>query len=225
MRATIRYHSFPAKARDNLFHERGVERTRSQSKLSGVQSQSLRPDLSFVINRNTADMFQSLIYSYLRRCPIDYGKRFVRKLARLPKGAEKIAFTSPDGIRYKLDLTNHVMREIFIFGQYEKNTARLLSRMAKEDSVYCDVGANIGAYVLPLSRKITKGKIFAFEPNPRALVILNENLSLNNAAGVEVIPCGLSDKKETLTLFTPSLTTASVHKNGSSAESVGENGP
>jgi FkbM family methyltransferase len=47
------------------------------------------------------------------------------------------------------------------------------------------VGANIGTTVIPAARKITAGRVIAFEPHPRIFAYLQENLQLNGITHVE----------------------------------------
>ena len=59
--------------------------------------------------------------------------------------------------------------------------------------VFVDVGAHVGEYAIRMSRYYTH--VYAIEPNPRAVKILEKNIELNNAWNVEVInvACGDSD--------------------------------
>lgn len=60
----------------------------------------------------------------------------------------------------------------------------MVKKILKEDDVFLDVGANIGIYSLVAASKITKGKIYAFEPSPASLSRLYENILLNNLTSV-----------------------------------------
>lgn len=64
-----------------------------------------------------------------------------------------------------------------------------------ESDCFIDVGANMGVYSLLASSKITKGKIFAFEPSPKVLLQLQENVSFNNKGdSIKVIKKAVSEK-------------------------------
>ena len=61
--------------------------------------------------------------------------------------------------------------------------------------VICDVGANIGTYSLWFSRLISsKGIVYAFEPSPGIIDMLEENILLNKAANVKVVKLACADK-------------------------------
>ncbi|MFD1552694.1 hypothetical protein DNU06_08985 [Putridiphycobacter roseus] len=151
-----------------------------------------------------------IILNYLRRFPIDYFKNHLIKYVKLPEG--DIIYKSYTGLKYKLNLKDHVMKQVYLMGIYEKNTFRQLSKYVKTTDTFVDVGANIGTYTLGLSSLIKKGRIISFEPNPRALVYLEENIKMNQIENITVNAVGLSNKDETLTLYTPHLTGASIHK-------------
>lgn len=111
-----------------------------------------------------------------------------------------------------MDTTDHVMRQLFLMGRYEKNTIRHVLKLSQPGDLFVDIGANIGAYSVVLAYQLKKGKVIAFEPNPRALEFLEKNIALNNLKNIQIERKGLSDKVEDATLYSPSLTTASINK-------------
>jgi len=157
-------------------------------------------------------MLNKLLLYYLRRFPIDYKKDWVKKHVKLPQEKHNVEYKSPNGITYYLNLTDHVMRCIYLMGIYEKNTIRHLIKLIKPDMIIVDVGANIGAYTLGLSKYLSSGQIYAFEPNPRTLKFLKKNIEVNQLKNVRIIELGLSDREETAMLNTPSLAQASINK-------------
>ena len=164
-------------------------------------------------------MMQNLILSYMRNFPMDYGKGYLRKFIKLPADKESLVrLTNSYGITYKLSLKDHVMREVYINGVYEKNTIRQLRKLISPSMTFFDIGANIGTYSLTMAKFLPQGKVYSFEPNPRTRKFFQQNITLNGFKNIEVIPVGLSDKEEVATLYTPSLTQASLNKHQSSAE-------
>ena len=163
-------------------------------------------------------MKNDLLLYYLRNFPVDYGKLFLEKKVKFPANKSGVEFNSPNGIKYVLDLNDHVMRQIFLKGVYERNTLRHLKKLARPDMTFVDVGANIGAYTLNMSKFLTNGRVISFEPNPRAVKYLKRNIELNNFKNVQLVEAGLSDKEEEAILYTASLTTASINKGKDSPE-------
>lgn len=82
-------------------------------------------------------------------------------------------------------------------GFYEHHKQRLISRELRPDSVFWDVGANVGFYSLLASKLVGSGKVFAFEPVPRNLLYLRKHLALNRVTNVEVLPVAVSDRNGT----------------------------
>ncbi|MES2142622.1 MAG: FkbM family methyltransferase [Pseudomonadota bacterium] len=62
-----------------------------------------------------------------------------------------------------------------------------------------DGGANIGNHSLFFSRYFKQ--VLSFEPNPRALKLLETNIFLNKTKNIQVIPLGLSNESATLPFF------------------------
>lgn len=71
----------------------------------------------------------------------------------------------------------------------------LVKKILKEDDIFIDVGANIGVYSLLGASKISKGKIYAFEPSINCLPNFYENVALNQIGDrIQVIEKIVSDK-------------------------------
>lgn len=65
------------------------------------------------------------------------------------------------------------------YGVYETELTKYLLSAIKPDSVFVDVGANIGYYTCLAARKISTGKVFAFEANENAFSLLQRNIMIN----------------------------------------------
>jgi len=116
-------------------------------------------------------------------------------MARLP-----FALVSPDGgipilfgcLRGKRWIANSAMHRCWL-GLYEYEKQGLISREVQRNTVFYDVGANVGFYTLLASQLVGAGKVFAFEPVTRNLAYLEKHLALNHAENVEVLGLALSD--------------------------------
>lgn len=79
-------------------------------------------------------------------------------------------------------------------GFYESQKQRCIACAVRKNSVFWDVGANVGFYSLLASKLVGSGKVFAFEPVPRNLLYLRKHLVLNHAKNVEVLATAVSDR-------------------------------
>jgi FkbM family methyltransferase len=82
-------------------------------------------------------------------------------------------------------------------GLYEYKKQQWIAREVRPNTVFWDVGANVGFYSLLASKLVGPGKVFAFEPVPRNLSYLTKHLALNRVVNVEVLAIALSDRNGT----------------------------
>lgn len=76
---------------------------------------------------------------------------------------------------------------LLIDGIYEPKTMCVLADCLREGSVFVDVGANIGVFSVPLSRKVgSSGRVLAVEASPAILPYLNGNVKRNDCLNVDV---------------------------------------
>lgn len=71
---------------------------------------------------------------------------------------------------------------------------KLLRRLEPGRSVV-DLGANIGYFTLLAARELRDGKVFAFEPHPRALKELRANVDLNHFDNVVIEAAAVGDEQ------------------------------
>ncbi len=79
-------------------------------------------------------------------------------------------------------------------GSYEPEKQRRVVRELKPDSVFFDIGANVGFYSLLAARIIAPAKAYAFEPLPSNIAYLRKHLELNDVKNVELLEIALSDR-------------------------------
>lgn len=89
-------------------------------------------------------------------------------------------------IHWELDLTEGIDFSIFLFGGFELETVERLRARAKKNHVVVDVGANVGAYALPLAT--IAARVYALEPTDWAFTKLQNNIALNPDLKPRVIP-------------------------------------
>jgi FkbM family methyltransferase len=153
-----------------------------------------------------------LTLTYLRHFPIPYGKSSLSKRVVLPE--EKLVYKNALGTLFMLDTKDYVMKQIYLFDIYEKNTVRHILKFLKPTDLFVDIGANIGAYSIIMATRLPQGRVISFEPNKRAASFLEQNIELNGLQNMTIEPFGLSDKKETAIMYsyTAGMTTASFNK-------------
>jgi FkbM family methyltransferase len=88
-------------------------------------------------------------------------------------------------------------------GKFEESEANCMKKFIKKGDVVLDVGANYGYYTVLFSKWVgPKGRVYAFEPLPWALTLLDKNLSVNDATKNTIInKFGLGDREGTFSIF------------------------
>ncbi len=83
-------------------------------------------------------------------------------------------------VKWALDLHEAIDFTIYLFGMLERQTVWVCQRLVKAGDVVLDIGANIGAHTLHLTRLVgPQGRVVAFEPSDVAFRKLTTNLTLN----------------------------------------------
>ena len=77
---------------------------------------------------------------------------------------------------------------------YEEPELAIIERHLKADSVYLDVGSNVGNHVVFVAKFCQPKEVIAIEPNPEAMMILQFNILLNRlTVDTHHLGLGLSD--------------------------------
>lgn len=146
-------------------------------------------------------MLQRWLLGYLRNAPIDHGKGSLAKRIHMDRFPEQLRYTTRTGITYQLDLREYVQRNLFLYGDYERNTMRHVRRLIRPGDTVVDIGGNIGFYALEMARLNAPGRLISLEPNPAALDRFKANWQLNPAPkNIELLEHGLADKPGSFTL-------------------------
>ncbi len=86
------------------------------------------------------------------------------------------------------------------FGSYEPVVMAEIQRIIRPESCFFDVGAHIGYFSLLAAK--AGARVFAFEPNPANVEVLQRNVDDNRLAKVTVVPKAVSDRDGTLRFAT-----------------------
>ena len=84
------------------------------------------------------------------------------------------------------------------YGEYSYLEFELFEDVIKPHFIVGEVGANIGAHTVGLSKLVPNGKVIAFEPQLLCYTFLMANMALNNIQNVDVYQLGLGNKEETM---------------------------
>jgi FkbM family methyltransferase len=84
------------------------------------------------------------------------------------------------GFAFHCDHRDSVSREVCFTGRYEPQETQLASRLLHAGDVFVDVGANWGYFTLAAAHWVgARGRVIAFEPEPRLFALLTSNLEAN----------------------------------------------
>jgi FkbM family methyltransferase len=85
---------------------------------------------------------------------------------------------------------------------HERVTTESFKKVVKEGDIVVDLGANIGYFTLLAAKLVgKKGKVFAFEPEPKNFNYLTKNIKLNNYTNVVLEQKAVSDRAGKIKLF------------------------
>lgn len=122
----------------------------------------------------------------------------------MPESQPTASFDAPFfGRIYRGHLDNYIDWNVFYFGAYEREILSLICDVlrSKRDSVFWDVGANVGQHTLAASKNASF--VHAFEPFAPVRAELLEKIELNQLGNVAVHAFGLGDRNASLPFFAP----------------------
>jgi len=123
-----------------------------------------------------------------------------------------------DGLLVDVDTRQHVDWYMLFRGDYEPQMRGLFQVLTHAGSVAVDVGANVGAHTLTLSRLVgPSGRVLAFEPNPIVRTRLARNLAINSIRNVVVHACALGSADCRMPLMVPAVDSAEAANPGMSS--------
>jgi FkbM family methyltransferase len=76
-------------------------------------------------------------------------------------------------------------------------------KLIPEDGIVLDIGANIGIMSIPLSKRVPKGMVYAFEPMPDNYLALQKVIQLFKVENIYVYRCALGDENKTIEMILP----------------------
>lgn len=117
------------------------------------------------------------------------------------------------GSFYITDPEDTIQRRLATGARWEPYLAALIEGNSRPGTVAIDAGAHIGTHTLAMANAVgPKGKVYAFEPNPDAVVDLRNNLVLNDVRNVEVVVAALgAERSEGFMKISPKNNTGGTH--------------
>jgi FkbM family methyltransferase len=99
-------------------------------------------------------------------------------------------------------LREPIALHLFIDGEYERETLRVLLRILAQGATYVDVGANIGVFTLPAARQVgAHGKVIGVEASPTVFPYLEHNVAANDLTNVSLYECALCEHDDLIAPF------------------------
>jgi FkbM family methyltransferase len=124
-------------------------------------------------------------------------------------------YLSGTKISIRLDLSDWIQFQVYIFGCYEKNECIAFGDLLPPACTFMDIGANVGVYSLTISSKAKQ--VFSFEPSPIAFLKLQSTIRNNAIKNISVFQLAVDDKEDKyVSLYAPlpnNIGATSMHRN------------
>ena len=104
-------------------------------------------------------------------------------------------------IAFYCHLNEHIGSQMYWRDSYSWNQLRVLDRLLSPEMTFVDVGANQGEFALFAAKRLTRGRVWAFEPMSEMYRRLLKNLEVNRFANISTAQLGLWSDSKTLPMF------------------------
>lgn len=124
-----------------------------------------------------------------------------------------------------IHVDSHVEKESRAFScKKEPDTVEWIDTFFKRGDIVFDIGANIGAYSLIMSKRVEEsGRVFSFEPGWPNFYNLNRNIVLNNMPNIVPTCIALSSSKRIDNFnYRDFVTGSSLHTFGKAVNFIGQ---
>ncbi|MGI6483583.1 MAG: FkbM family methyltransferase [Methanobacterium sp.] len=86
-------------------------------------------------------------------------------------------------------------------GIYEEYETETFKNLLQSNTIFIDIGANIGYYTLIAASKIKDGQIYSFEPVKSNYKLLTKNIKINNINNVKAFQKAISNRNGKIKIF------------------------
>lgn len=106
------------------------------------------------------------------------------------------------GTRMLVDRSSYLGGSLYWHRYHHLGELRYLSKHLRPDMVFADVGANQGEFALPVAKRLSAGRVLAFEPEDQMFGMLERNIALNGLSNIQVFHFGLGKATSQTALYT-----------------------
>lgn len=128
---------------------------------------------------------------------------FMRIYYLIYKDISRVILAEASGYKFYVDMKDRFIAPVIIADKFEQNEKIEILKYTNEDTIFLDIGANIGYYSVLLSDKVKK--VYAFEPVTENYLLLNKNIEVNNLKNVTAVHKALSNKNGEVEMFIDKL--------------------
>lgn len=133
-------------------------------------------------------------------------RKIYKKLSGLIKGKsgkKKFPYTyyqSEFGVKFRI---HNPIEEVRLkgWGHEEAYVKEMLNEL-RSDDIFFDIGSSVGLISILAAKKLAKGKVISFEPDPENIRSLTINYEINHLSNFQVQEMGVGDVESTMDLFT-----------------------
>ena len=124
-----------------------------------------------------------------------FEEKRIQWLLGFRKNGEAIIDVLPSGLKLEYQFHSAIGQQLFYRGRFEDGEIGFFSELLGQQTqpIILDVGANIGVHALSWAKTIPGSFVYAVEPDPRAVAILQRNVRLNRLKNVAVLKSAVSD--------------------------------
>lgn len=119
------------------------------------------------------------------------------------KSEKKVKLSRADGGKFKMYIKLPGLIEDIINkqGTWEPHLAYTISQLVKKDSIFLDIGANIGYHSLFIASALPRVTCISFEPNPNIFEQLKRNVRTNKLRNLTIHNLAIGDQSGTIEFF------------------------
>ena len=123
----------------------------------------------------------------------------LRSIFQIP---QKLTIDLTPTVKLNVNLDDYLQRWIFCHRLQDEPDYYYIGKILKKGEHFLDIGANIGIVSLIASRAVgDSGKVYSVEALPTTRQLLEENIALNDAKNIKVVPFALLDKSGEVEFF------------------------